>query len=95
MTVARVLRRTALEASLAIGLFLLGLFAFFIVAASHDSVWDDYMRTHGGMSPPPDFVQAHQLSPYLMPSMLLGPLLFVLFLRLYRWGRRNRPLSTA
>jgi hypothetical protein len=58
------LRRGAVEAFLLFAAFLAGMTAWVFVAFREESTWDNYMSSHGGMSPPPDFVANHQLSAY-------------------------------
>jgi len=84
-----VLRRGAVEAFLLFAAFLAGMTAWVFVAFREESTWDNYMSSHGGMPPPPDFVAAHQLSAYTMPALLWTPVLLVLLYRFYLRATRR------
>ena len=87
--IARLLRRVTFEGLLLVAAFALGMFAWMFVASIEEATWDSYMTAHGGMSPTPEFVQAHKLGPHMMPLLLLTPPVFVLLVRLFLWSRRR------
>ena len=89
MRATQALRRVAFEAFLLVAAFLAGMIAWVFVAFREETTWDNYMGSHGGMSSPPEFVAAHQLSPHMMPALLWTPVLLVLLYRLYLLGTRR------
>ena len=94
----RVVQRLGLDAVSVLGAFFLGWVLAFAAGGYQDELWDGYLATHGMKPPPPEYMEAHGISPYLMPSLLVGPIVLVLLLRLYLWQRACRfsrpPIST-